>query len=141
VTLQGDFLVLGKWLPIQAVELIVFETNVNQHSTYWSWSWRCKNYFAIVTDFFIQLLEFEELPSLLNYIQEWKLSFWVTCFFKEFRSKDGIRRSKLWEQQIDGVMTLALGLWPRQGLTTKVKAWKGVGKKCNPRVTFTLPRL
>ncbi len=24
-------------------------------------------------------------------------------------------------------------------LTTKVKAWKGVGRKCNPRVTFACP--
>jgi hypothetical protein len=40
-------------------------------------------------------------------------SLWVTCFLKEFRSKDGIWKSKLWEQQIDGVMTLALGLRPR----------------------------
>jgi len=27
------------------------------------------------------------------------------------------------------------------GLTTKVKAWKGVGRKCNPRVTFKFPRV
>jgi hypothetical protein len=30
------------------------------------------------------------------------------------------------------IMTLALGSWPRQG------AWKGAGRECNPRVTFTL---
>jgi hypothetical protein len=55
-----------------------------------------KLFVATITNFFIQLLEFEDLLSLLDYIKEWKPSFWETCFFREFKSKDGIWRSKLW---------------------------------------------
>jgi len=56
-----------------------------------------KLFVAIVTNFFIQFLEFEDLLSLLDYIKEWKPSFQITCFFREFKSKDGIRKNKLWE--------------------------------------------
>jgi hypothetical protein len=30
---------------------------------------------------------------------------------------------------------------PNLGLVTKVRAWKGVGRECNPKVTFTFPRV
>jgi hypothetical protein len=30
--------------------------------------------FATITDFSIQLFEYENLPTLLDYIQEWKIS-------------------------------------------------------------------
>lgn len=36
---------------------------------------------------------------LSSYIQQWRLAIWETCFFQEFKPKDGIRRSKSWEQQ------------------------------------------
>ncbi len=68
-----------------------------------------KLFVATIIDFFIKLLEFKYLHSLLDYIKKWRLSFWETCLFREFMFKDGIRRNKLWEQQIDGVTTLALG--------------------------------
>jgi hypothetical protein len=42
------------------------------------------------------------LFSLSDYIKEWKLTTWETTFFKKFKSKDGIRQSKAWEQQIGG---------------------------------------
>ncbi len=31
---------------------------------------------------------------------------WETCFFREFMSKDGIQRSKFWEQHICGTKAL-----------------------------------
>jgi hypothetical protein len=61
-----------------------------------------KPYSTIITNLSIQLLEFEDLPTLSHYIQEWRLSLWETYFFREFKSKDEIQRSKLWEQQISG---------------------------------------
>jgi hypothetical protein len=58
---------------------------------------------TIVIDLFIRLLQFENLQPLLDYMQEWRLSIWETYFFREFRSKDAIRRSKMWEQQVGGI--------------------------------------
>jgi hypothetical protein len=42
------------------------------------------------------------VPSLANYKKDWKLFLWETCFFREFRSKDGIRHTKLFDQQVGG---------------------------------------
>jgi hypothetical protein len=42
------------------------------------------------------------VPSFVDYIKEWKLSLWETCFFREFRSKDGIRCTKSFDQQVGG---------------------------------------
>jgi hypothetical protein len=81
-----------------------------------------KLFVAIVIDFFIRFLKSEYFLSLLDYIHKWNFYLWETCFFKEFRSKDGIRRSKLWEQHIDGVTTLALGSRSKQGLAIKIRA-------------------
>ncbi len=30
---------------------------------------------------------------------------------------------------------------PKFGLATKTKAWKGAGRKWNPKITFTLPKV
>ncbi len=33
---------------------------------------------------------------------------------------------------------LVIPSWPQLGFMTKVRAWKGAGQKCNPKITFTL---
>ncbi len=43
-----------------------------------------------------------DLFALLDYIKEWRFTTWETTFFREFKSKDGIWQSKVWEQQISG---------------------------------------
>ncbi len=59
-----------------------------------------KPFNATILDYF--LLVVKEVPnmiSLSSYIQQWRLVVWDTFFFQEFKPKDGIRRSKYWEQQ------------------------------------------
>jgi hypothetical protein len=55
-----------------------------------------KLYALIVTDLALSIGDTNDLSSLLNYINEWKLTIWETTFFKEFKSKDGIQQSKAW---------------------------------------------
>jgi hypothetical protein len=49
-----------------------------------------KLYALIVTDLALSVRDTNDLSSLLNYINEWKLTIWETAFLKEFKSKDGI---------------------------------------------------
>jgi hypothetical protein len=57
----------------------------------------------------------------------------LNCFTRKIAKWTFILRE--YDFAITYVMTLALGLWPRQG------AWKGASRKCNPGVTFTFLRM
>jgi len=61
-----------------------------------------KLYALIITNLALFVKDTSDLSSLLDYIQEQRLTTWEIAFFKEFKSKDGIRRNKTWEQQISG---------------------------------------
>lgn len=39
------------------------------------------------------------VPSLIDYIKEWRHKIWETAFYKEFKVKGGITRGEMWELQ------------------------------------------
>jgi uncharacterized protein YktA (UPF0223 family) len=58
-----------------------------------------KLYDYIILDLEWAMRELLGVISFASYIQEWRQSIWETNFFQEFKTRDGIRRSKSWEQQ------------------------------------------
>jgi hypothetical protein len=53
---------------------------------------------VIFSDFSLVVKEVLNMISLSSHIQLWRLLLWVTCLFQKFKPKDGIQRSKSWEQ-------------------------------------------
>lgn len=103
MTSQGDFLIIGKCFLIQGSNFIVLEVIANWHSTYCSWRWRHKNY--ILPLWLIFPLSFWGLKICLHYhttFQECIFSLWETWFFREFKSKDGIRKNKCGNNKLVG---------------------------------------
>jgi hypothetical protein len=61
-----------------------------------------KLYAWTIMDLALCVGDTNDLFSLSDYINEWRLITWEITFFREFKSKDRIGRSKAWEQQIGG---------------------------------------
>jgi hypothetical protein len=56
--------------------------------------------------------------SLPSYIQQWRLAVWESCFFQEFKPKDGIWKSKYWEQQFGSKEVIKRVLYMYSNYTT-----------------------
>jgi hypothetical protein len=63
----------------------------------WSRSEGKKLYVSIVMDLALSIMDTSKLLSLSDYVKEWRLIIWEIAFFREFKSKDGIWRNKVWE--------------------------------------------
>jgi hypothetical protein len=61
----------------------------------------------MVTDFGLYVGDTSEF-SLSDYIKEWRLTIYETALFREFKSKDGIQRNKVWEQQASEIEAMTI---------------------------------
>jgi hypothetical protein len=59
-----------------------------------------------IRDFNVTIDQLVKVPSLLEYIQKWKLELWESAFYRKFKVKGGITRGKMWELQIGAKETL-----------------------------------
>ncbi len=66
----------------------------------------------------LQMLAYSFIPAEQKFLLQWKLIVWETCFFWKFKPKDGIWRSKTWEQQFRNKKVVKRVLYKYSNYTT-----------------------